>query len=63
MIGEILSLYLRVNNISVRKLGKDIGISSSTVSRICSGHDVDSKTLVKLITWLFQAQQSQEGEI
>jgi DNA-binding Xre family transcriptional regulator len=56
MIGELISLYLRVNDIGVRDLAKELGISPATVSRITKGEQVDQKTLLKLIHWLFKVQ-------
>lgn len=54
MIGEILSLYLKVNNIKVRQFARQIDVSASTISRITRGEQVDQQTMLKLIQWLFK---------
>lgn len=56
MIGELLSLYLRVQDISVREIAQDLGISPATVSRITRGDKVDQDTMLKLIQWLFRSK-------
>jgi transcriptional regulator with XRE-family HTH domain len=53
MIGELLSLYLRVNQISVRDFAKQLDISPATVSRITRGDRADQHTMLKLMNWLF----------
>lgn len=53
MLGELLSLYLRVNQISVKETAAQIGVSPATVSRITRGENIDQETLLKVIQWLF----------
>lgn len=42
-----------VNDISVRTLAKELKVSHGTLSRITRGYDCDSKTMTKIINWLF----------
>jgi transcriptional regulator with XRE-family HTH domain len=53
MIGELLKLWLAVEGVGVRDFAADVGISAATVSRITRGEAMDSATMLKLITWLF----------
>jgi transcriptional regulator with XRE-family HTH domain len=53
MIGNLLSLYRYKNDLTVRQMADQLGVSAATVSRIESGKDIDAKTLIKLINWLF----------
>lgn len=58
MIGELIRLWRNVENIGVRDLGKEIGVSAATISRIESSKSVDCRTMLKLIFWLFEGSRS-----
>jgi hypothetical protein len=62
MISQLLRLYMRVNEIGMRELGPEIGISAATVSRISRGESVDGLTMLKLINWLFKDRSTQRGK-
>lgn len=61
MISQLLRLYMRVNEIGMRELGPEIGISAATVSRITRGESVDGLTMLKLINWLFNDRATNRG--
>jgi len=52
-IGRILSAHMIIERKTVRELAKEIGISSATISRITRHKDIDGKTMISIIKWLF----------
>lgn len=52
-LGKVLKDYRYANKLGVRELGKEIGISTATVSRIENGKPPDFWTLKKIFNWLF----------
>ncbi len=52
-IGEVLERYRHDKRITTRDLGKEIGLSAATISRIENGQEVEAPTLIKLFHWLF----------
>lgn len=52
-IGEVLERYRHDKRITTRDLGKEIGLSAATISRIENGQEVEAQTLIKLFHWLF----------
>ena len=52
--GDMLRIYLAAKNISMRDFAKYTGISLSTISRICSGEEFETKTLLKLLNWMLE---------
>lgn len=52
-IGELIKFWLLLKEISMGDLAKEIGVSKSTISRLCNGEAVDSKTLLSLIQYFF----------
>lgn len=52
-IGRILKTYRVINEIGVRALAAELGVSAATVSRIEKNNPMDQATMLALITWLF----------
>lgn len=54
--GEMLSLYMRVNNISYRQMASRLNVSASTLHRFCTGSTnvTDSNTFLRVLSWLFE---------
>jgi transcriptional regulator with XRE-family HTH domain len=52
-IGKLLKIYCDINNIGLRELATELGISHSTLSRVINGNGMDSQTMQVLINWLF----------
>lgn len=42
----------RRQNLGIKVAAADIGISTSTLSRVENGHGCDVRTLIKLLTWV-----------
>jgi len=57
-LGTMLRCYMAMEQVSMRKLGPDIGISAATLHRVCSGYALDADTLLKIINWM---QRSRNG--
>lgn len=51
-LGELIRLYRNIENIGIRDLAKELGISYSTLSRVERGEMMDGKTLAALLHWL-----------
>ena len=52
-VGRVLQVYRTVHEISLRNLGKQMGVSASTLCRIERGDGVaDWPTMWKILTWL-----------
>lgn len=54
VIGKLLKIHMNLNNIGVRDLAKEIGVSAATVSRLTGGKDCDLKTYFKISNWLWR---------
>lgn len=63
MIGELISLYRRVNNMTTRELAEQMGTSPATISRLESGKDCDLGTMLKVINWLFTTKVKEQTEL
>lgn len=53
-LGEILRLWRRVSNITIRDLAAEIGVPYPTLSRIERGKEMDGTTLAKILAWLME---------
>lgn len=54
MLGHVIKRYRAAENIGVRALSKDIGISAATLNRIERGENCDAKSLKKIFIWLLE---------
>jgi transcriptional regulator with XRE-family HTH domain len=52
-LGKIIKGWRDSQKLGIRAVAQDIGISHGTLSRIERDEEVDGKTLIKLLTWLF----------
>ena len=50
-LGAMLRCFMAMERWSMRKLGKEIGISGATMHRVCSGYAMDADTLMKILNW------------
>lgn len=53
-----LKLLRATKNVGIREQAKDIGISAATLSRIERGETCDTRSLVKLFTWLIEPDKA-----
>lgn len=52
-LGEVIRRWRRNSDVGLREAAREIGVSHGTLSRIERGEDMDAKTLVKVLSWLF----------
>ena len=52
-IGSVLHKWRINSDVSTRDLGKQVGVSASTISRIENGEDISAAAMLALIVWLF----------
>lgn len=52
-IGKLILAYRLLENLGIREVAKEIGVSHGTLSRIERGETVDHATFIKLFNWLF----------
>lgn len=57
-IGSVLHKWRINSDITTRELGRYIGVSASTISRIENGEEISATAMLALIVWLFE----KEGE-
>ena len=54
-IGKVLKHYRRIEDIGIRELAKEIGISYATLNRIERDvGDTEGRNLWKIMEWLFR---------
>ena len=52
MIGRVLKSYRLHNELDLRTVSKQIGISAASLMRIEHGHSFEAATLMKILNWL-----------
>lgn len=60
-LGAILADWRFANRIGVRDAAKRIGIAPATLSRIENGANLDGRSLIKLMAWLFADDAEETG--
>lgn len=56
-LGMMLNLYMASRGIGVRELGRMLGVSAATVSRITHGKQIDLATGVRLWMWMLSTEK------
>lgn len=51
-LGALLTAYRQKNDLSVRAMASQIGVSPATFNRIERGEECDMKTFAKLLHWM-----------
>lgn len=57
-LGKVIRRYRVTSELSLRDVGKDIGIGAATLMRLEQGRDPDGATLTKVLMWLLRAEQA-----
>ena len=52
-LAQLLKMYRFKYDLTVRQLAEQLGVSTSTLSRIESGKFPDYTSMLKLINWIF----------
>ena len=53
-LGTVIRKYRVTSELTLRDVGKEIGIGPATLMRLEQGRDIDGKTLGKVLAWLFK---------
>ena len=53
-LGQVIKKYRVISELSLRDVGKEIGIGAATLMRFEQGRDADAQTLAKILAWLFK---------
>lgn len=51
-LGAVIRKYRVTSELTLREVGKEIGIGPATLMRIEQGRDLDGATLAKVLSWL-----------
>lgn len=51
-LGAMLRCFMAMERWSMRTLAPQIGISTSTLHRVCAGYAMDADTLLKIMNWM-----------
>lgn len=54
-LGIIIKKYRVMSELTLREVGKEIGISAATLMRLEQGREPDGKTIAKILAWLFSS--------
>jgi DNA-binding XRE family transcriptional regulator len=52
-LGTVIRRYRIMSELSLRDVGKEIGIGAATLMRLEQGRETDSGTIAKVLAWLF----------
>lgn len=52
-LGTIIRRYRVTSELTLREVGKEIGIGAATLMRLEQGREMDSSTMAKVLAWLF----------
>lgn len=55
-LGAMLRTFMAMERWSMRTLAPEIGLSASTLHRVCAGYAMDADTLLKVINWMARAR-------
>ena len=53
-LGKIIRKYRVTSELTLREVGKEIGIGAATLMRVEEGRNPDGNTLAKILAWLFK---------
>jgi transcriptional regulator with XRE-family HTH domain len=56
-IGEVIKSWRQKRDLGVREAAQTIGVSHGTISRIERGEQIDARTMMKLLNWLFGTEK------
>jgi transcriptional regulator with XRE-family HTH domain len=59
-LGTVIRKYRVNSELSLREVGKEIGIGAATLMRLEQGRDPDGQTVAKVLAWLFADNATEE---
>lgn len=57
-LGAVVRKYRVTSELTLRQVGKEIGIGPATLMRIEQGRDIDGATLAKVLGWLMSNEMT-----
>lgn len=51
-LGKIIRRWRQIEDLGIREVAKEIGVTHGTLSRIERGENMDGRTLAKIFLWL-----------
>lgn len=61
-LGKVIRTYRLMQELTLRELGKEIGIGAATLMRLEQGRDPDGPTLAKIWTWATKPSPTVNGQ-
>jgi len=61
-LGEVIRRYRVTNELTLRDVGKEIGIGAATLMRLEQGRAPDGVTLAKVLAWLLASTNGKPKE-
>ena len=62
-LGKVIRKYRVTSELSLRDVGKEIGIGAATLMRLEQGRDPDGKTMSKVLAWLFTTEEGDRPRV
>lgn len=59
-LGKIIRKYRVTSELTLREVGKEIGIGAATLMRLEQGRDPDGQTLAKVLGWLMSKEREKK---
>lgn len=56
-LGTVIRKYRVTNELTLREVGKEIGIGAATLMRLEAGREPDGRTIAKVLAWLFKDEK------
>lgn len=50
-LGKVIRKYRVTSELTLRDIGREIGIGAATLMRLEQGRDPDGRTLAKILAW------------
>jgi hypothetical protein len=55
-LGDMLRCFMAMEQMTMRELAPQIGISHPTLFRVCKGYAMDANTLLKVLNWMVRSR-------
>lgn len=59
-LGQVIRKYRVTSELTLREVGKEIGIGAATLMRLEQGRDPDGATLAKVLGWLMSGEKEKK---
>lgn len=59
-LGKVIKKYRLISELTLREVGKEIGIGAATLMRLEQGREPDGQTIAKILAWLFSDEKGKK---